>query len=74
MSNNRLRTRLLVQCITDAKLNNCKNYEELLNMPDSWIRAFIFSVADVMDKELRNLAKRMNKKIENHSHPTRYYR
>jgi hypothetical protein len=61
---NRVRTRLLVQCMTDAKLNNLEIYAHQLNVPDSWVRVFINSVSEVMDKELKNLAKRMNKNID----------
>jgi hypothetical protein len=73
MPNNRLRTRLLVQCLTDAKLNNLKNYEEMLKTPDSYLRIFIYSIADIMDKELKNLAKRLNKKIEEHVHSCKHH-
>jgi hypothetical protein len=63
---NRLHTRLLVQCITDAKLNGLETYHATLQAPDSYIRVMLLSVATVMDRELKNLAKRMNRKIDEH--------
>jgi len=63
---NRLHTRLLVQILADAKLYNVPNYEHVLSHSDSYLRVLISSIATVMDKELKNLTKRMNKKIEEH--------
>jgi hypothetical protein len=62
-----LKNRLIVQCIIDAKLNDVKQYDRLLQMPDSWLRIMLGSIAVVMEKELKNLAKRLNKKIESNS-------
>jgi hypothetical protein len=65
---NRLHTRLLVQCMVDAQQSRLTNYITMLNAPDSYIRVMIFSIATVLDREIKNLAKRTNKKINDHSH------
>ena len=61
-----LKNRLLIQCIIDAKSKDISlpEYDRLLQAPDSWVRIMLGSIAVVMEKELKNLAKRMNKKIE----------
>lgn len=70
---NRLHTRLLVQCMIDAQQSGLTNYVYQLNAPDSYIRVMLSSIATVLDRELKNLAKRTNKKIDYHSHsPTKY--
>jgi hypothetical protein len=63
-----LKNRLLIQCIIDAKSNDIKEYDRLLQEPDSWVRVMLGSIAVVMEKELKNLAKRLNKKA---NHETR---
>jgi hypothetical protein len=65
---NRLQTRLLVQCLVDAKLNNLPGYVDQLSAPDSYIRIMLGSIATVLDRELKNIAKRTNKKINEHHH------
>jgi hypothetical protein len=53
--------------MTDAKLNGHIDYADQLNRHDSYLRVMLASIATVMDRELKNLAKRMNKKLEEHS-------
>ena len=60
----KLHLRLLTQCLLDAKLGDNKNYSDLLDMPDSYIRTMLGSLAAVMDQELKNLEKRMVKRIK----------
>lgn len=64
-----LKNRLLVQCIIDAKIKNLPGYYELLQAPDGYLRVMLESIATVMEKEINNFAKRINKKIKSHDHP-----
>jgi hypothetical protein len=70
---NKLHTRLLVQCMVDARQSGLTNYVQMLNAPDSYIRVMLCSIATVLDRELKNLAKRTDKKINSHSHPRILY-
>jgi hypothetical protein len=65
-----LEKRLVVQCIADAKhrFHPLNAQIARLEKPDSEVRVLLSSIAQIMDKELKNLAKRMNRKIEEHSH------
>jgi len=63
-----LKSKVLVQCMVDAKLQNLPEYEELLNDQNSWVRIMLDSVSTVMDRELKNLTKRINKKHDTHTH------
>lgn len=61
---NRLKTKLLLQCLVDAKIENQTEMIEILQNPNSIQRIMLDSIAIVMDKELKNLSKRINKKLE----------
>jgi hypothetical protein len=70
----RLRNKLLIQCIVDAKLNGLTSYTDQLNIPDSYLRVLIFSIADVIDSELKYLAKRLKKEIDKKANRQTVYR
>jgi hypothetical protein len=67
-----LQSKLLIQCITDAKLKSStdgfklSNYCQSLQEPDSYIRIMLESIATVMDRELKNLNKKFDRKLKQH--------
>jgi hypothetical protein len=58
----KLETKLLDQCFTNAK----GSYAYQLQDPDSPPRILIHSMATVMERELKNLERRMIKRIDSH--------
>jgi hypothetical protein len=68
----KLKNKLIVQCIVDAKNANLKNYIDenyiaQLQTPDSHLQLMLSSIATVIDRESKNLEKRLNKKLHDHA-------
>jgi hypothetical protein len=61
--------------MVDAKLKlPSYKFSTMLKEPESDLRILLGSIATVMDREIKNLAKRMNKKIEGNIDPQREVR